>query len=104
LGVSLEAGRTLVIRPCIPRDWPGFTVRLRLPDRRATYEFVVRRAPPTADDRTTASCSDGPVSVEDGTVRVPVAADGRARRVEVLLGRDAAPRYRPKAWDTPEPW
>jgi cellobiose phosphorylase len=41
LGVTLEEGATLRVRPCVPDDWPGYTVRLRRPDG-STWTIEVR--------------------------------------------------------------
>ncbi len=91
LGLSIEAGSTLVLSPCIPAEWPGFSVRYRLPDGRTHYEIVVSRtAGPTA-----ARGSGLVVRVTDGVVRVELRSDGGVHRVEVELGNDAGPRYRP---------
>jgi cyclic beta-1,2-glucan synthetase len=92
LGVTLAGGRTLVVRPCIPREWPGFTVRYRMPDGGATYELVVRRA---AGGVTSAVADAGEAPrVEGGAVLIPVAPGGGTRRVEIALGDDVGPRYR----------
>jgi N,N'-diacetylchitobiose phosphorylase len=32
LGLRLEGGRTLLIQPCIPAEWPGFRIEYRLAD------------------------------------------------------------------------
>jgi cellobiose phosphorylase len=45
LGLRLEvtpAGALLHVHPCIPADWPGFTVAYRF--REALYEIQVERA------------------------------------------------------------
>src|SRR5262249_42752203 len=42
LGVTLEGGHTLCVAPRVPDEWPGFTVKLRLPDGRTRYEIEVR--------------------------------------------------------------
>jgi cyclic beta-1,2-glucan synthetase len=90
LGFTLRGGDTLVLRPCIPHEWPGFTVRHRLPDGRTTYEVVVTRGPATR-----ASLDGADVPLDGAEVRVPLARDGAAHRVEVVLGPDAAPVYAP---------
>jgi N,N'-diacetylchitobiose phosphorylase len=90
LGFTLRGGDTLVLRPCIPDEWPGFTVRHRLPDGRTTYEVVVTRGAETR-----ASLDGEEVPLEGAAVRVPLARDGAAHRVEVVLGPDAAPVYAP---------
>ncbi|HEX2210515.1 MAG TPA: hypothetical protein VHG93_22740 [Longimicrobium sp.] len=90
LGLTLRGGDTLCIRPCIPRGWPGFTVRYRLPDGATTYEIAVTR---DDGDGIRSSVDGEAVETEDGGLRVPLEADGREHRVEVVLGRDFAPVY-----------
>jgi cyclic beta-1,2-glucan synthetase len=90
LGFTLRGGDTLVLRPCIPDEWPGFTVRHRLPDGRTRYEVVVTRG-----TETRASLDGEEVPLEGAAVRVPLARDGAAHRVEVVLGPDSAPVYAP---------
>ncbi|HEX5723880.1 MAG TPA: hypothetical protein VFX98_00365, partial [Longimicrobiaceae bacterium] len=68
LGLTLEGGDTLVLRPRIPDEWPGFRVRYRLPDGRTVYEIEVARGG------------------EDGTVRIPLVRDGGMHRVRISLG------------------
>jgi cyclic beta-1,2-glucan synthetase len=93
LGLTVERGETLVLRPCVPPEWPGFTVRYRLPDRRTTYEVVARRVE-GGDGPASARVDGGDATApRDGALRVPLARDGRAHRVEVVLGRDLGPRY-----------
>ena len=95
LGVTLDGGHALTLRPCIPEAWPGFTLRYRLPDGDTTYEIVVRRA--TAGVPTSVRASTGSKAhVESGVVRVELAADGAHHRVEVTLGDDLGRRYRPR--------
>jgi cyclic beta-1,2-glucan synthetase len=88
----MEAGDALVVRPCVPRDWPGFTVRLRLPGGATTYELVVTRE----DGDALRAFADGYNHVAaDGALRIPLVRDGGGHRVEVVLGRDFAPAYVP---------
>jgi cyclic beta-1,2-glucan synthetase len=88
LGLTLVGGTHLELRPAIPDDWPGFTVRYRLADRRTTYEIAVTRA----DGPTTVAA---PAEVRGGAVRIPLVRDGGVHRVEVALGGDVGPRYAP---------
>ncbi|HEX6373337.1 MAG TPA: hypothetical protein VF006_30720 [Longimicrobium sp.] len=94
LGATLRGGDALCIRPCVPRDWPGFTVRYRLPDGVTTYEVDVTRE----DGDGIRGSADG-VELESasGALRIPLARDGAMHRVDVLLGRDFAPVYAPGA-------
>ncbi|BCU07696.1 GH36-type glycosyl hydrolase domain-containing protein [Allochromatium tepidum] len=41
LGLRVENGRELIIRPCIPASWPGFRLRYRLPDGVTECEIEV---------------------------------------------------------------
>ncbi len=93
LGIEIEDGDAITVRPCIPDDWPGFTVRYRLPGEDTTYELVVTRA--NAGDPTSATLdgiADG-VTVVRGVTRVSIARDGRDHRVSILIGVDVEARY-----------
>jgi N,N'-diacetylchitobiose phosphorylase len=97
LGITLGGGDALCIRPCVPRDWPGFTVRYRLPGGATTYEIAATRE----DGGGIRGSADGQdLEVADGVLRVPLARDGGTHRVDVVLGRDFAPAYVP---NEPEP-
>ncbi|HEX7088941.1 MAG TPA: hypothetical protein VF192_02325, partial [Longimicrobiales bacterium] len=87
LGLRVVRGREAVLRPCIPADWPGFTLRWRVPEGATVYEIAVTRA--RAAERTSAALDGAALRVEDGAVRFPLAADGATHRVDVRLGADA---------------
>ena len=91
LGLTISAGRTLVLRPCIPRDWPGFSVWYRLPDGKTRYELVVRRT----RGATVVRAPGLEARVADGAVLVALTRDGASHRVEVDLGTDVGTGYRP---------
>ncbi|HKG95892.1 MAG TPA: protein ndvB, partial [Gemmatimonadaceae bacterium] len=98
LGLTIDAGTVIRLKPCIPRHWPGFTLRYRVPGAGgggATYEIVVTRAN-GGHDRTTAQLDGKPLAVRARAVEIPLARDGRAHRVEVSLGNDVGPRYEPR--------
>jgi cyclic beta-1,2-glucan synthetase len=82
LGVRLERGRVLCLRPCIPADWPGFELTWR--DDDTTLEIVVRNG--GAGQVRAARLDGAPVEVSDGVARIPLAHDGRRHRVEIDLG------------------
>lgn len=74
-------GARLVIDPCIPRAWPGFTVELR--HRSARYEIVVEN--PNGAGRGVSSVAvDGMAA--DGHAGVLLADDHAVHRVRVVLG------------------
>ncbi|HEU4630351.1 MAG TPA: hypothetical protein VFS08_11445 [Gemmatimonadaceae bacterium] len=102
LGFTLDAGERIVLRPCIPAAWPGFTLRYRVPGGATTYEIVVTRA--ANNGAATSVRVDGAESgagesaaVRDGAVVIPIVRDGAAHRVAVVLGPDVGPRYEPQA-------
>jgi len=91
LGVTIRDGSTLVLCPCIPSGWPGFSVQYRLPDGRTQYHLVVKRT-----EGATAARGEGLlIRVEEGEVLVELRSDGGAHRVDIQLGPDVGPRYRP---------
>jgi cyclic beta-1,2-glucan synthetase len=91
LGFGVEDGRTLVMRPCIPDDWPGFTIRYRHPGSRAEYRIVVSRS----TTATRVQVDGVAVIVVGGSVRIPLVEAGR-HVVEIALGADLRPRYQPR--------
>lgn len=92
LGLQLQGGDHVALRPCVPADWPGFRVRYRLPDGATTYHFEVRAG---TGGESTATLDGAPLAVADGAVMVPLRRDGAEHRVEVTLGPDVGPRYEP---------
>ena len=93
LGFRIDGGERLVLRPCVPASWPGFAVRYRTPDGTA-YEIVARRAAGGA--RTSVRADGEDVALAGGAAVVPLHRDGRAHRVELVLGDDGGPRYAPR--------
>ena len=95
LGLRLEGGDRLMLRPCLPASWPGFTVVYRLPDTETTYHVVATR---TGGPRTRVQVDgvEDAGRVEDGAVVVPLHRDGALHRVEIALGADVGPRYVPR--------
>jgi len=92
LGVTVHQGKTLALRPCVPAEWPGYSVWYRLPDGRTRYEIRVRRVAGS----TTARATSLEARVEDGAVLVELRQDGGSHRIEVDLGDDVGPQYRPR--------
>jgi N,N'-diacetylchitobiose phosphorylase len=84
LGLALEGGTALRVRPAIPDAWPGFRATLRLADGTRWTVDVVREGPGArvlavrVDGRSTAVDADG--------ARVPLVRDGGAHAARVVLG------------------
>jgi cyclic beta-1,2-glucan synthetase len=90
LGLRMEAGRRLVLRPCVPDAWPGFRLDYRLPGGQARYAIEVRN-PGGCSEHVVGVRVDGrPLAAVDGAAVWPLARDGREHAVEVELG-PAAP-------------
>ncbi|OGF16898.1 MAG: hypothetical protein A2W00_10670 [Candidatus Eisenbacteria bacterium RBG_16_71_46] len=95
LGVRVEGGEALVIRPCIPDPWHRCTIDYRLPDETTRYEIVIENPGASAAAVIAASADGATVTVRDGAARVPLVHDGGLHRVEVTLG--GAPDERKRA-------
>jgi cyclic beta-1,2-glucan synthetase len=80
LGVRVQGAR-LVVDPCIPSAWPGFTLALRY--RSARYDIVVEN--PGGVCRGVAVLELDGVALDDRT-GVPLADDQRSHRVRAVLG------------------
>ena len=74
-------GTTLSIDPCIPRNWPSYSINFRY--RTATYQILVNN--PSGISRGVASVSlDGRFLANYATI--PLTDDGAAHKVHIVLG------------------
>jgi N,N'-diacetylchitobiose phosphorylase len=87
LGVTIEGGTTLVVRPCVPDAWPGFRVRRRLPDG-TTYviEVTAPSAGGPSECVVAATVDQVAVPIKDGAARIGLARDGAVHDVAITLG------------------
>ena len=74
---------TLVLDPCIPRDWPGYEIEFR--HRTARYHIVVEN--PDHVSRGVVSRELDGLRLGDGAPGFPLADDGSTHRVRVVLGQ-----------------
>jgi cellobiose phosphorylase len=81
LGFTLEGGDSIRLKPVVPKAWPSFSIRYRLPDGATVYEITVRHA----GDAASATLDGEALAVEDGGIVAPLRADGRCHRVELVL-------------------
>jgi cyclic beta-1,2-glucan synthetase len=77
LGVRLEDGVMLRVKPCIPDEWPGYSLTWTLPGPSATTMDIQVRNPRPRPVVTRATLDGAPGTVRDGEARIPP-ADGRA--------------------------
>jgi cyclic beta-1,2-glucan synthetase len=85
LGLGVVDGRTLEIHPCIPAEWPGYTLDYRLPDG-VTRVHIRVDSPQTGSHVVAASLDGRPVEVMDGMARVTLPEGGGDYQIEVVLG------------------
>jgi cyclic beta-1,2-glucan synthetase len=77
-------GKRLVIDPCIPRAWRGFTIAFR--HHAARYTIVVEN--PHGVSRGVSSVELDGVTL-DGPAGIPLVADTKTHRIRIVLGRRA---------------
>jgi len=86
LGLKIEAGQWLKLRPWISDQWLEFTLHYRGPDGKTQYAIRVRN-PAGHAERVVAVTMDGfQAPIEDGWARIALVRDGKAHEVEVILG------------------
>jgi N,N'-diacetylchitobiose phosphorylase len=89
LGVTLDAGKRLRIRPRIPASWPGYQLDFRAPCGQTRYQIDVRRT----DGAGTRATLDGePLAVDGDSASIPLVSDDGTHRVVVELGGRRATR------------
>jgi cyclic beta-1,2-glucan synthetase len=90
LGVRIEEGRTVVLTPCVPDQWPAYQVVLNRPNStgQGTSRCVIRVENPDGRAGTIvdASSDGAPIPVAGRTVRVPLRDDGAEQLVRIVLG------------------
>jgi cyclic beta-1,2-glucan synthetase len=82
LGFRMQ-GATLVLDPCIPRDWPGFEIVFRY--RSARYEIVVKNPNSVCRGVVSIEFDDEVLSTTDKCL-IPLVDDGVTHSVRVVLG------------------
>jgi cyclic beta-1,2-glucan synthetase len=83
LGFRLR-GDILRMDPCIPRDWPGFSMTFRY--HSARYEIEVESPGGSMRGVTAAEVDGQPARVDEEGAWIPLADDGTAHVVRVLMG------------------
>lgn len=85
LGVRVEAGNTLVLRPCIPNDWSSYRVTLRRPEKFGECEIEVRNPTGNAKGVDSVQLNGRDVQLSGSTVRIPLSGTG-PHKVILTLG------------------
>jgi cyclic beta-1,2-glucan synthetase len=82
LGFRVQ-GNVLLIDPCIPRYWPGFSIVFRY--RTTQYEISVGN-PLSVCRGVLATRLDGEMLTGSSKSQIPLQDDGATHRVQVVLG------------------
>jgi len=86
LGLRMEDGERLVLRPCVPDAWPAYRIEYRVPACGTRYAFQVRN-PSGCSARVVAVRLDGvPLVPMEGAAVVRITHDGGRHEVVVELG------------------
>lgn len=111
LGLAMEDGARLRLKPCLPPGWPGFSILYTLPADDTVYEITVERdrspdptdreisadapRPPDHPSSTSSEATPGPVLradhdgapalVQDGAAVIALRRDGGRHRVTIVL-------------------
>ncbi len=81
LGIHRE-GSWLIITPCLPSEWPGFSATLTI----AETHYAVKVT--TTDDALSAQLDGSALALQQGEVRIPL--DGQCHQLEVFVQRHVA--------------
>jgi cyclic beta-1,2-glucan synthetase len=83
LGLQMDRGHTLRLRPRIPSDWPGYALSYRVPGAHTRYEIDVRRE---GDTEISGRLEDGTeLAIEGDVVLIPLSDDSGVHRVSVRI-------------------
>ncbi|HEY3392347.1 MAG TPA: hypothetical protein VGK58_06555 [Lacipirellulaceae bacterium] len=84
-GLSIERGRTLVVKPAISKSWPRCRLIYRLPGESTRYEITIENPNGNETNVTNATLDGDEAVVANGAARVPLVRDGAMHRVVVRL-------------------
>jgi cyclic beta-1,2-glucan synthetase len=87
LGMTLEGGRRIRLKPCIPDDWPGFRLTYRVPESATCYEIEVINPAGSAAAVIEVTIDSHRGKIEGGAALIPLRIDGGVHGVRVILGK-----------------
>jgi len=85
LGLRLSQGHTLVIKPCVPDDWPGFEMDYKHPESGGIYHIQVRSSGQGMETVLAVTLDGLPAKVLEGSAQLPISAGDH--EVIVTMGR-----------------
>ena len=86
LGLHWVGGKELHLAPCIPDDWPGFTIHWRYPGSRTVWNIEVTNPGRNGLGARTAHLDGVPTTIANGAAVIPLVDDGRTHRITLTTG------------------
>ena len=86
LGLRIEEGARLVLRPCVPDDWQSYRIDYRVPGHGTLYAIEVRNPSRCAARVVRVQLDGETLAPADGAAVWPIARDGGRHEVLVQLG------------------
>ncbi|HYC00710.1 MAG TPA: hypothetical protein VEC57_16375 [Candidatus Limnocylindrales bacterium] len=86
LGLTIEGGDTLVLRPAVPDSWPGYKISYRTVGAGSRYEIEVDASSGSAAAVVSVTADGRELAPQDGAARIPLKQDGKRHKVKVVLG------------------
>jgi cellobiose phosphorylase len=86
LGLRTEGGDTLVLTPCVPDTWPGYSIDFRTISGKTLYQIEVANPSGNARQVVAVEVDSVSLSPQDGSARWSIVDDGIEHSVKVTLG------------------
>ncbi len=86
LGLHMENGDTLLLKPCIPDGWPGYRIRYRQLGCAGGVQIEIRNPSGKAGRIAAVELDGRAVRPAAAAVRIPLHKDGKTHRVLITLG------------------
>ena len=86
LGLRVEGGDTLVIKPCVPDEWPSYRIDYRPPGRASRYLIEVTNPNRCSASIVSVKLDGRALSIVGGEARVAISGDATEHQIEIVLG------------------
>ncbi|QJE99217.1 glycosyl transferase [Luteolibacter luteus] len=85
LGLTIDGGSTIVLKPCIPDDWEGFTIEGRLPNGAASYRVIVEAPGGFAKTIDSVTLDGVPLGVDGDAARATLPSSGGTHEIRIRM-------------------
>ncbi|MCW1885906.1 glycosyl transferase [Luteolibacter flavescens] len=86
LGLRIEDGATLVMKPCIPDEWPEYLIEGRLPNGSAGYRITVLNPEGFARSVQAVTLDGVEQKISEGIAKIRLPRDGAEHDIRITLG------------------